>query len=461
MSGRMVVTATLCLFLLSACCWAEERSTEARLEALESRLDRLERNLAELMQLLSRGSQSGSAASTAAPVREALTHSRQELGELRLGVDPSEAAQDAPEERGAAEAPAAGSLQAEAARPRVPINGYMELHLNHDNINPTTLDFHRFVLLFSHDFGDRIRFVSEVELEHALVEGGVESGEIELEQAYLNFAVHPAFNFRAGMMLTPIGIINQFHEPPSFNDVERPFVDEVIIPSTWFSNGAGLTGDFGKGFHYKAFVMSSLNAALFSAEEGFREGRQRGFFDNARNLAAIGRLEYRGLPGLNLGTSFWAGETGFDFSGVSGQLKIFEFDGRYSFKRFDTRGQFVITDLEEAGRINRILQLRSGVSPNLAERMRGFYWEGALHLLPSTTAHDLVGFYRYEDFDTQFRMPQGFLPLEQFDRSAHVFGVTYSPYPDVALKLDYVVLGNASSVIEAPNGWNFGIGWWF
>ena len=107
------------------------------------------------------------------------------------------------------------------------------------------LDFHRFVLLFNHSFTDRIRFIGELELEHALVEGLEESGELELEQAYLDFRVNRAFNMRAGMLLAPVGIINERHEPPSFHGVERPFVDTFIIPTTWFDAGAGIHGTFG------------------------------------------------------------------------------------------------------------------------------------------------------------------------------------------------------------------------
>ena len=112
----------------------------------------------------------------------------------------------------------------------MPISGYMDFHLNNDGLNPTTFDFHRFVLMFGHVFSDRVRFWSELELEHALVEGGEPSGELELEQAYLDFLVTPKFNFRAGMLLTPIGIINERHEPPSFHGVERPFNDDSDHP---------------------------------------------------------------------------------------------------------------------------------------------------------------------------------------------------------------------------------------
>ena len=86
------------------------------------------------------------------------------------------------------------------------------------------------------------------------------------------------------MILTPVGLINERHEPPSYNGVERPFVDTFIIPSTWFDTGAGLFGDFGQGFTYKAYVMAPLDATGFSAAEGIREGRQKGFQSIIRNM---------------------------------------------------------------------------------------------------------------------------------------------------------------------------------
>ena len=137
-----------------------------------------------------------------------------------------------------------------------PISGYMDFHLNKFEHEDPLLDFHRFVLLFNHSFSDRLRFIGEVEIEHGLVEGLEESGELELEQAYLDFRFTPAFNFRAGMLLTPVGIINERHEPPSFYGVERPFVDTFIIPATWFDAGAGVHGTFGNGWQYRAYVMA-------------------------------------------------------------------------------------------------------------------------------------------------------------------------------------------------------------
>src|SRR5262249_59927733 len=85
---------------------------------------------------------------------------------------------------------------------RLPVAGYMDAHFNKNAGEPGRADFHRFVLLFGHSFSERIKFWSELEVEHALVEGGgEEKGEVAVEQAYLDFLVKPWLNFRAGMML--------------------------------------------------------------------------------------------------------------------------------------------------------------------------------------------------------------------------------------------------------------------
>ena len=148
---------------------------------------------------------------------------------------PKNTAADGKSSDGAAQGPAAEAPTPPREEPSTvsqtgPISGYMDFHLNRPEHEDPQLDFHRFVLLFNHSFSDRIRFIGELELEHALVEGLEESGELELEQAYLDFRVNRAFNVRAGMLLAPVGIINERHEPPSFHGVERPFVDTFIIP---------------------------------------------------------------------------------------------------------------------------------------------------------------------------------------------------------------------------------------
>ena len=338
----------------------------------------------------------------------------------------------------------------------------MDFHYTKAEFEDGQLDFHRFVLLITHQFSDRIRFVSELELEHAFVAGLEPSGEIELEQAYVDFLLSRKFNVRAGMLLMPVGIINERHEPPVFYGVERPFVDTVIIPTTWFEVGAGIHGEVGRGWRYRAYVASPLNAAQFSAEEGLRDGRQKGDRTNIGRAAATGRVEYVGRRGLTVGASAWAGSSGFQFRPrFDVPVRVVEADVRYARDRLEVRAQFSQVDITGAGDLNDAAFRQSGVSPNIAKTMRGSYLEDGYRVISGRRFGEIGTFVRYENFDTQFRMPAGYTPLKQFDREAWVVGATYWPEPDIAIKADYVMQRNRSAFIDAPHSFNVGLGWWF
>jgi hypothetical protein len=362
--------------------------------------------------------------------------------------------------------PARVYSQASADQPRTgPISGYMEMHLNApldtQVDGPPTLDFHRFVLLFSHSFSDRLRFVGELELEHAFVAGLEVSGEIELEQAYIDVLIKPAFNVRAGMLLVPIGIINERHEPPVFHGVERPFVDTVIIPSTWFEAGAGVHGRLGSSVAYRAYVMAPLDASRFSAAEGLRGAAQHGSEANVRNAALTGRVEITRVPGLTIGVSGWRGDTGFNLPRLDPTVGLIEFDARFRRAGFDPRGQFARVFIGDAARLNDALTLLIGVAPNIARQLQGYYLEASrLFALPKW-GHEIAFFGRFEDFDTQFRMPDDMVPIPEFDRRAWSVGATYFLDPDVAVKIDYTHQTSAATIRRAPRSFNVGLGWWF
>ena len=345
-----------------------------------------------------------------------------------------------------------------------PISGYMEMHLNKpvdDPVAAPVLDFHRFVLLFSHSFNPRLRFVGELELEHAVVEGLEEAGELELEQAYVDVLLSPALNFRAGMMLAPVGIINERHEPPTFHGVERPFVDTVIIPTTWFDVGAGVHGTIRGRLRYRIFAMAPLDAAAFTAEEGFRDAAQHGSEAQVRNIAWTGRVEYVGLRGLQIGASFWTGRSSVTLPRLETGTGLVEADIRFTRRRFEGRAQYAHGFVDGAAELNDAVGRLTGISPNVARQIRGFYLEGAYRLLPRHFLHDAAVFLRYENFDTQYRMDAGDVAIPAFDRDAWVVGGTYWLDPDVALKLDYSHVRSQSTVLRAPRSFNVGIGWWF
>jgi hypothetical protein len=341
------------------------------------------------------------------------------------------------------------------------LSGYMELQFDKPSDADGTLDFHRFVLLFAHRFSDRIRFISELEVEHALVEGSEEKGSVELEQAYLDFLIDRRFNIRAGQLLVPVGLINERHEPPVFFGVQRPFVDTFIIPTTWFDAGAGAFGEFGRGWRYRAYAMAPLDATRFSADEGLSESAQKGSRATVRHWATTGRAEYLGIRRLALGASFWTGRNASGSTTFDPRLTLAEVDGRGRVGSLDLRGQFAQVFISDAGELNRLRGLREGIDPNVASQMLGAYLQAAHPLLPFPAPREVIGFVRYERFETQHKMPAGYRPLEAFNRSAWVFGASYFPDPDVVVKADYTIGLNRSSFVKAPSVFNVGLGWWF
>ena len=337
----------------------------------------------------------------------------------------------------------------------------MDVHFNKRQFEDGVIDFHRFVLLFTHSFTPKIRFVGELELEHAFVEGLEDAGELELEQAYLDFLISRRFNVRAGMVLVPVGIINERHEPPVYHGVERPLVDTVIIPTTWFETGAGVHGEFTGGWRYRAYVLAPLDAAEFSAEEGIRGGRQKGSRASAPSAALTGRLEYLGRPGLTIGASTWIGRGHVFTTPLETGVRVMEADVRYQRDRLELRGQAAHVAIPNAGAINQSLTQQSGVDPNIARGLVGAYAEAAYRIVAAGSPRDLVAFARYEYVDTQHRMPDGWLPLTQFEQDVVTAGITYFPDPDVAVKADYTFLRRRNDVIRGPSSFNLGLGWWF
>ncbi|NOU47514.1 MAG: hypothetical protein HOO86_10685, partial [Bacteroidales bacterium] len=104
---------------------------------------------------------------------------------------------------------------------KLTIGGYGEVHFNQAMdaavVKNGTLDVHRMVLLVGYNFNTKVQFVSELEFEHV--------SEVLVEQAFMQYKLNSWISLRGGLLLIPMGIINEFHEPTTFNGVERPLID--------------------------------------------------------------------------------------------------------------------------------------------------------------------------------------------------------------------------------------------
>jgi hypothetical protein len=321
--------------------------------------------------------------------------------------------------------------------------GYGELHLNHlDNKRPggddlKEADFHRFVLFMGHRFNDRLRFFSELEVEHNTVEGG--KGAVELEQAYLDFALTDNITLRGGSFLVPVGIINETHEPPTFYGVERNPVERFVIPATWWEAGGAVSARLGSGITLDGAITTGMNASL-ADNFAIRDARQELAEGTlAKRPAYTGRLKWTGMPGVELaGTVQYQSDMAQGTDATVGSALLYEAHAAVSKGPFGLRALYAHWDLEG-----------SGPRSVGADKQDGWYVE------PSFKFSEQWGaFARYNRWDNQ----AGDSIDSRF--SQWDVGINYWPHPSVVVKLDYQNQKSPAGQDEF-DGFNVGLGYQF
>jgi len=320
------------------------------------------------------------------------------------------------------------------------IGGYGEFNfqtfVNDQQGRNDQFDVARFVLYTGYKFTDRIILNSELEFEHAVVAHDKE-GEAEVEFVNLDFLGWQALNFRAGLLLVPMGFINEIHEPPFFHGVFRPEVEQRIIPTTWREGGVGIFGTLAPGLDYRAYVMNGLRAKGFESES-IREGSQEGSFALANDLAGTVRLDYALFPGALVGASFFAGDAGQGdvFAGRKPSVStlLWETHAQLRWRGLEMRALGAFIDVHDANLVSAEL------GETIGDHQYGFYVEAAYDiaplLFPATTQY-LAPFFRYENFDTQDSVPRGFVRVPGNAVQLYTVGASYKPHPQVVLKLEY------------------------
>src|SRR5438552_2751432 len=170
------------------------------------------------------------------------------------------------------------------SEPGVSFGGYGEFRYENPRHGIASADVVRAVLYTGYKFNDKMLFNSELEVEHATTELG---GSVSVEFAYLDFLLKSQANARAGLVLIPMGLINEQHEPTAYLGARRPEVEDRILPTTWTELGTGVFGDAGS-VTYRGYVVTGLNSTRFSAEDAVHEGKQAGSEAAAKDLAVTG-----------------------------------------------------------------------------------------------------------------------------------------------------------------------------
>ncbi|HEX6309634.1 MAG TPA: hypothetical protein VFZ69_15775 [Longimicrobiales bacterium] len=332
------------------------------------------------------------------------------------------------------------------------------------------IDALRAIVYVGYKFNERWLFNSELEFEHASTD---QAGSVSVEFAYLDFVPSPWLGVRAGLLLVPMGFINELHEPPVFLGTTRPVTENAVIPTTWRENGIGVFGEAGD-LSYRAYVVNGLDAigggpsqaGGFSAG-GLRGGRQKGSHALMERPAVVGRVDFspRGpFRGLLIGGAAYHGESGQGATDagtgeeIDAATTILEAHAQYRAHGLDVRGLFARGTVGDAARINAARSLTGAGS--VGEELRGWYVHVGYDVLRSFgSTHELTPYIRYEQLNTQLEVPAGFAANPANDRSVTSIGAQWKPLTNIALKADYQIHSNEADT--GVNQFNVALGYIF
>ncbi|WGS87546.1 hypothetical protein [Methylomonas sp. UP202] len=335
--------------------------------------------------------------------------------------------------------------------------------------NKDTADLERAVIYLGYKFNDWIVLNNEIEFEHASTGEGDESkGEVSVEFSQLDFLLNPKYNVRAGLMLMPMGFINEMHEPTTYHGNHRPDVERYIIPSTWREMGAGLFGEILPGLQYRMYAVNGLNASSFS-NIGITEGRQGGSNAQAEDFAFTGRLDYSPsfVPGLMVGGSTFLGNSSqknivnANGSGVDLFTQLHEGHIQYKYRGLELRALGAWSKIDNTEYLNPLL----GADGPIGKESFGWYVEAAHDIMPfvwKESSQYLAPFVRVERYDTVAAVASGFEKGSGLDRWIYQAGLSYKPIENVVIKADYRNIRDRKLVpAGVPFGDEFNLGFGF
>lgn len=339
-------------------------------------------------------------------------------------------------------------------KPGLSIGGYGEVHYNQplvgNQFDLGTLDLHRMVVFLGYNFTSRTQFVSEIEFEYAK--------ELWVEQMFLQHKLNKFVSLRAGLLLIPMGIINEYHEPVSFNGVERPVIDNRIAPTTWREIGIGLAGNIlPVKTKYQLYLVNGFNgfdagAGLFSGSKALREGRQKGSKAYITSPAYSGKLEFYGIMNLNIGLSGYIGNSQSRLlakvnkdsvalvnradSSIVG-ISMIGLDARYSVNGIKLTGQLYYTSISNTEQYN-VFTASNGKNNDLGSAMIGYYAEIGYNVLRPFTGvrQELMPFIRVEAYNTHHRVKGPVQKNKSYNNQIITTGLTFKLTKGAVIKAD-------------------------
>lgn len=323
---------------------------------------------------------------------------------------------------------------------------------NGDNTNSDpTAEVLRNILYLGYKFDDKWLVNMELEIEHV--------SQVYTEFMYLDYLHSKEVNFRGGLMLHPIGFVNELHEPTVFMGVLRPELETVIIPTTWRELGLGTFGQIGENTNYKFYIMNGMGADGFDTDSN-RGARKRGghYSDNnqkrqnqrASTGVAVWRLDHNFTKEFTLGTSGLVGAASGDNENLEQTMVTVQgeyISGAHHFRFLAVENRFANAD-----------DYNDVSTNNVNNAQQGAYLEYR-HIINGKGTAKYVPFIRYETLNLQADRADAVADDDELESTLLTMGLSYFPLDRIVLKADYTINKNkaetGADVFAMGLGYNF------
>mgnify|MGYP003192769654 CR=1 FL=1 len=297
-----------------------------------------------------------------------------------------------------------------------------------------TISIPRFVLALDYKFNSKWILGAEIEFEsggtgtayelenteNGEYETEVEKGgEVAIEQFHITRLIVPQFNIRAGHIIVPVGLTNAHHEPINFFGTYRP-EGETTIRNTWIASG----------------------------KQGIFEE------DNFTSPGYVARLDYKGVPGLRIGASFYycadAGSNSdkADTYSSTGKIpvRIYTADAQYRNKYVVARANMVYGNLGNSAKLSEANTKLSNKSPYsritpIAKNVVSYAAEAGLNISAFFKGNRKVPviypFARYEYYNPQEKGEASQIMEKRCQVSMWTAGLNWYALPNLVVKADY------------------------
>ena len=328
----------------------------------------------------------------------------------------------------------------------------------------TTIDIRRFILGFQHRFDERTKVVAEVEVEHA-VASSTDSGEVAIEQVYVEHRLNDTYGLRAGLFLMPIGLVNQNHEPTAFYGVLRPAIDTAIIPTTLREVGFQLFGEHDNGVSWSAGVSTGPDLTKWdpadaeAAGSPLRAVHQEGQFAKSKNLTLFGAVDWRGIPGLRVGGGLLTGKMAHGapgFAAPNARYTLWDLHAKWTPGQWDLSAVYARGSITGAGELNATF----AGAPYLVPKAFDGAFVQAAYKFALAGGYLIAPFARYERINTG-RQFDGVVPglnVAAYETEGiATIGANFNLTPSVVLKADI----QRYKVVKDSDRFNIGLGYSF